>query len=230
MSNTAPGLPRAYQQGGAAEGLLPILGYVVGDQVGSRIWGDLAGDRIAIVAMTLASVWAIVQRLRRGSGVGWWLPTISLYLLLRGIAGLLWGEDVFLAAGIGVKVLLGLAALGSVLVRRPAAAELAPMILPFTAEQQTNPTYVSTMRVLTLSYALYQLITVGFEIWLLGETSSGTAFLVIRFLVGTVATFVGFGVAMFYVDRRLRDVPGFPGVMRQLEDLGALIEQDRSRR
>ena len=86
------------------------------------------------------------------------------------------------------------------------------------------------MRVLTLTYALYQLITVGFEIWLLGETSSGTAFLVIRFLVGTVATFVGFGVAMFYVDRRLRDVPGFPGVMNQLEDLGALIEQDRSRR
>ena len=205
MTNVAPELPRAYQQGGAVEGLLPILGYVLGDQIGSRIWGDLAGDRIAIVAMTLASGWALAQRIRRGNGVGWWLPTISLYLLLRGIAGLIWGEDVFLAAGIGVKVVLGVVALGSVLIGRPAAAELAPMILPFTLEQQKHTTFLSTMRVLTLTYALYQLITVGFEIWLLGETSSGTAFLVIRFLVGTVATFVGFGVAMFYVDRRLRD-------------------------
>ena len=197
-------LPLAYRKGSSTEGLLPLLGFFIGENVGSRLFGEAWGDRLAIILLTLAAAWAVVQRLRRGEAIGWWIPSIAVYLFIRGIAGLIWGEDVFLAFGIGLKVALGLAALGSVVIGRPLAALLAPMVLPFNEQTQAHPRYFSTMRNVTLAYAVYQLITVGFEIWLLGETDSGTLFLVVRTAVGTVAGFVGFLLAVFYADRRLR--------------------------
>ena len=139
-------LPLAYRKGSSTEGLLPILGYVVGDQLGSRVFGDTAGDRIAIVLMTLAASWAVVQRLRRGESIGWWIPSVAVYLFFRGVAGLIWGEDVFLGIGIGLKVALGLAALLSVLVGKALAGRLVPLVLPFSMEVQNHGRYRSTMR------------------------------------------------------------------------------------
>lgn len=227
LPSTSDELPLAYRKGSSTEGLLPILGYVVGDQIGGRLFGDSAGDRIAIILMTLAASWAVVQRHRRGESVGWWIPSVALYLFFRGVAGLIWGEDVFLAVGIGLKVALGLAALVSVLIGKALAAKLAPLVLPFSDDVQAHRRYRSTMRNLTLAYAIYQLVTVGFEIWLLGETDSGTGFLIIRTLIGTAAGFVGFIVAVFYVDRRLRGIPDFPGVMHLFEEIGLALEERR---
>lgn len=220
-------LPLAYRKGSSIEGILPIAGFVIGEQLGSRVFDDLWGDRLAIILMTLAAAWAVVQRQRRGQAIGWWIPSIAVYLFFRGIAGLIWGEDVFLAIGIGFKVALGLAALGSVLIGRAAAGLLAPMVLPFTEQTKAHERFISTMRHITLAYAIYQLVTVGFEIWLLGESDSGTAFLIIRTLVGTAAGFVGFMVAVAYVDRRLRAIPGFGGVMPMFEEIGLALEQRR---
>ena len=128
---TPADLPLAYQPGRSTEGILPIAGYVIGDQIGSRLVSDDAGVRLAIVLMTAAAIWAVVQRVRRGKAIGWWIPGVAIYLFGRGIAGLIWGEDVFLAVGIGFKVALGLAALVSVLIGRALAGELAPLVLPF---------------------------------------------------------------------------------------------------
>lgn len=231
MSEDAPlpkdELPRVYRKGSSTEGVLPILAYVAGNQVGGRLFGDTAGDRIAIVLMTLAASWAVVQRQRRGESVGWWIPSVAIYLFFRGVAGLIWGEDVFLAVGIGLKVALGLAALGSVLIGKALATRLAPLVLPFSDEVQAHPRYRSSMRNLTLAYAIYQLVTVGFEIWLLGETESGTGFLIIRTLIGTVAGFAGFIAAVFYLDRRLRQIPDFQGVMHLFEEIGQALEERR---
>lgn len=223
--HTADDLPLAYRKGSSTEGLLPILGYVVGDQLGGRAFGDTAGDRIAIVLMTVAAGWAVVQRQRRGESIGWWIPSVAVYLFFRGIAGLIWGEDVFLGIGIGLKVALGLAALVSVLIGKAFAGKLAPLVLPFSQEVQQHKRYRTTMRNLTLAYAVYQLVTVGFEIWLLGETDSGTGFLIIRTLIGSAAGFIGFIAAVFYLDRRLRPVPGFDGVMPMFEEIGIALEE-----
>ena len=220
-------LPIAFRKGSSTEGILPLAGYILGDQVGSRLLDDDWGVRIAVVLMTLAAGWSIVQRQRRGVAIGWWIPSLAAYLFIRGIAGLIWGETVFLAFGIGLKVALGLAALISVLIGRPAAAELAPFVLPFSESTQAHPRFFTTMRNITLAYAIYQLISVGFEIWLLGETDSGTGFLIIRTLIGTVAGFVGFLGAVFYANRRLRGIPGFPGVMSMFEEIGLAIEKER---
>ncbi len=220
-------LPLAYRKGSSTEGVLPIAGFVIGDQVGTRLFGDVTGDRLAIILMTLAASWAVVQRHRRGEAIGWWIPSIAVYLFFRGVAGLIWGEDVFLAIGIGLKVALGLAALGSVLVGQAFAAKLAPLVLPFSEETRAHERFISTMRNLTLAYAVYQLVTVGFEIWLLGETESGTGFLIIRTMIGAVAGFVGFLVGVYYVDRRLRPIPGFPGVMPMFEEIGLALEERR---
>ncbi len=223
-------LPLAYRKGGSTEGLLPIIGYFVGENIGSRFIGDEWGDRLAIILMTAAAGWAVLQRKRRGDAIGWWIPTIAIYLFLRGIAGLIWGEDVFLGIGIALKVGLGLAALISVLIAKPIAAKLAPMVLPFSDSTQAHPRYLRTMGKLTLGYAIYQLVTVGFEIWLLGETESGSGFLLIRTAIGMVGGFVGFLAAAFYAERSLRGIPGFPGVMQMFEDIGMQIEADRAKR
>lgn len=228
MSSPDDDLPLAYRKGSTTEGILPILGFVVGDQLGSRLLDDEWGARIAIVLMTLAAGWAVVQRQRRGEAIGWWIPSIAVYLFFRGIAGLIWGEDVFLAIGIGLKVFLGLVALGSVVIGRPVATMLAPMVLPFSEQTQLHPRYVSTMRNLTLAYAVYQLVTVGFEIWLLDASDSGTFFLIVRTLVGTASGFVGFMVAVLYADRRLRGIPGFSGVLAMFEEIGLALEERRA--
>lgn len=221
-------LPLAYRQGNSLEGLLPIIGYVLGDQLGTRIWSDDVGVRLAVVAMTAAAIWAVVQRHRRGQSIGWWIPSVGAYLFLRGIAGIVWGEDVFLGIGIGLKVALGLAALGSVLIAKPLGAILAPMVLPFSEQVREHPVFMRTMRNITLAYALYQLVSVGFEIWLLINTESGTGFLIIRTLVGTVAGFVGFIAAVLYSDRRLRRIPEFPGVFAMFEEIGEILETQRA--
>jgi len=144
------GLPLAFRKGSSTEGLLPILGYVLGDQVGSRVFDDAWGDRIAIILMTLAAAWAVVQRLRRGESIGWWIPSIAIYLFIRGIAGLIWGEEVFLGIGIALKVGLGLAALGSVVMGKPAAASLAPLVLPFSERHPHADRHSSRVRGLSL--------------------------------------------------------------------------------
>lgn len=222
-------LPVAFRKGSSIEGILPIAGFIVGDQLGSRLFGDLWGDRIAIVLMTLGAAWSVVQRQRRGQAIGWWIPSIAVYLFFRGVAGLIYGEDVFLAIGIGLKVALGVAALISVLIGRAAAGLLAPLVLPFDEPTKAHEVFISTMRNLTLAYAFYQLVTVGFEIWLLGETESGTFFLIIRTLIGSVAGFFGFLGAVFYADRRLRAIPQFPGVMEMFEQIGVALEQRRGK-
>lgn len=228
MTSPDDDLPLAYRKGASTEGILPLAGFLVGEQLGSRFIGELWGDRLAIILMTLAAGWAVVQRQRRGESIGWWIPSIAVYLFIRGIAGLIWGEDVFLAIGIGLKVALGLAALISVLIGRALAGALAPLVLPFSQQTQQHERYVSTMRNITLAYAVYQLATVGFEIWLLGESDSGSAFLIIRTLVGTVAGFVGFLVAIAYADRRLRAIPEFPGVLEMFEEIGIKLEERRA--
>lgn len=220
-------LPPAFRKGSSTEGLLPIAGYLGGDWVGTRLFDDAWGARIAIICMTLAAGWAMVQRKRRGEDVGKWIPGIAIYLFLRGIAGLIWGEDVFLGIGIALKVGLGLAALGSVIIGKPIAARLAPLVLPFSKEVQAHPTYHRTMRNLTLGYAIYQLVTVGFEIWLLGETESGGAFLIIRTVIGWVAGFVGFFAAVLYLERTLKKINGFSGVMDMFEEIGMKLEAQR---
>ncbi len=228
-ANAPDELPLAFRQGSSIEGILPLVGFFVGEQIGSRLLGsELWGDRIAIILMTLAAGWSVVQRKRRGVAIGWWIPSLAAYLFLRGVAGLIWGEDVFLAIGIGLKVVLGLAALGSVIIGKAAAGLLAPLVLPFDEETKAHPVFKSTMRNLTLAYAIYQLVTVGFEIWLLGNTDSGTSFLVIRTVIGTGAGFVGFLAAVFYADRRLRSIPNFQGVMEMFEEIGEALEARRS--
>lgn len=221
-------LPVAFRQGNSIEGLLPIIAYVAGDQLGSRAVSDEFGTRIAVVAMTAAAVWALVQRHRRGQGIGWWIPSVAAYLFARGVAGIIWGEDVFLAIGIGLKSALGLAALVSVVVGRPLAAVLSPLVLPFTAEVRAHRLFRVTMRNITLAYAIYQLITVGFEIWLLANTESGSGFLIIRTLVGSVAGFVGFIAAIVYSDRKMRPIPGFDGIMAMFERIGEVLERQRA--
>lgn len=218
-------LPLAYRQGSAIEGFLPIAGFIAGEQLGGRAFGELWGDRIAIIAMTLGAAYSIIQRQRRGQSIGWWIPSVFVYFLVRGIAGLIWGEQVFLAFGIGLKVALGVGALVSVLIGKAAAGLLAPLILPFDDDTQAHPVFIKTMRNLTLAYSVYQLVTVGFEIWLLGETDSGTAFFLLRTVASTATGFVGFFIALFYTDRSLRAIPGFGGVMDMFEQIGLALEQ-----
>jgi hypothetical protein len=103
------------------------------------------------------------------------------------------------------------------------------MVLPLGPSVRAHRLFHLTMRNITLAYGIYQLVSVGFEIWLLANTESGTGFLIIRTLVSTVAGFVGFIGAVIYSDRKMRAIPGFVGIMAMFEQIGEVLEAQRAR-
>lgn len=178
----------------------------------------------AIVAMTLWAVKAQVSRYRRGLPLGRVMPIIVVYLLIRGTLGIIYdSEDVYFGIGIGAKALAALALLISAAMRRNATGYALPYLVPIDRETKSHPVYRAATRRVSIAVALIVFASVGFDTWLLQNASTNN-FVLIRLGVNwgaSIATILGMGL---YFDRRLRRIPGFPGMMalveRRLGDFG----------
>ncbi|MCY3862393.1 MAG: hypothetical protein OXG34_15945 [bacterium] len=178
----------------------------------------------AIVAMTLWAVKAQVSRYRRGLPLGRVMPIIVVYLLIRGTFGIIYdSEDVYFGIGISAKALAALALLISAAMRRNATGYALPLLVPIDRDTKSHPEYRAATRRVSVAVALIVFASVGFDIWLL-RNASINKFVFIRLGVNwgaSIATILGVGL---YLDRRLRRIPGFPGMMdlveRRLGDLG----------
>ncbi|MCY4135747.1 MAG: hypothetical protein OXG30_12680 [bacterium] len=178
----------------------------------------------AIVAMTLWAVKAQVSRYRRGLPLGRVMPIIVVYLLIRGTFGIIYdSEDVYFGIGISAKALAALALLISAAMRRNATGYALPLLVPIDSDTKSHPEYRAATRRVSVAVALIVFASVGFDIWLL-RNASINKFVFIRLGVNwgaSIATILGVGL---YLDRRLRRIPGFPGMMdlveRRLGDLG----------
>ncbi len=181
-----------------------------------------AGLRWAIAGASAWGIRSMVARKRRGSPIGKFLPFLLLYLVARGILGIIFdSENVYFGIGIAGKVVIGLVCLGSVLLGKPLMERLVPLVFPFDEPTKAHPIYRSTMVRLTLLAGCFQLISSAWDVWLL-VNSSVTGFVVIRFLVGTVLGIVVFVGGFFYAQRQLDKIPGFEGLFNMLERMSTL--------
>ena len=179
----------------------------------------IAGLPWAIGAATAWSLKAIYAKHRKGQSIGWLLPVTTVYLIVRGTISIIYdSEDVYFGIGIGTKFLIGLGIIGSVVIGRGLLATYAHRILPFPDEVRAHRIYRSTMNHLTIFAGVYELASGLWDIWLYNHSST-SGFVVIRLLSNWVATFVAIFGAIFYLDVRLKRIPGFGGLLELAESV-----------
>ena len=98
-----------------------------------------AGLGWAVAGATVWGVQASVRRTRRGEAIGKFLPLLIVYLLVRGLIGIITdSEDVYFGIGIATKAAIGLGLIGTVIFRRSFLSQVLPIVLPFKAEINLN--------------------------------------------------------------------------------------------
>ncbi|WP_420638687.1 DUF3159 domain-containing protein [Candidatus Poriferisocius sp.] len=188
---------------------MPIALFLVLNSVGGLVW--------AIGAMTLWAVKAQVSRYRRGLPLGRVMPIIVVYLLIRGTLGIIYdSEEVYFGIGIGAKGLAALALAGSVAIGRNVTGYALSFLLPLDRDTRSHPEFRSATNRVSIGVALVVLMSVGFDTWLL-QNASINKFVLIRLGVNWGLSLLTLVVIGVFLDRRLRRIPGFPGLMTLLE-------------
>lgn len=204
-----PVRPPSWGPSDSINSLLPVIAFVALNSLWGLSW--------AIVGTTVASLYAMWHRRRRGLGVGVFVPLVAVILVARAVIGIVTdSEDVYFGTGIAVKFLMAAGIVGSVLIRRDVVATLAPFVVPLPRSTLAHPIYRSTTSVLSLVWATYLALSGAFDIWLLSE-SSANGFVIIRFLVSWPVSTGATAIAMVWANRRLNQIPGFPGLVTLLE-------------
>tara|TARA_Y100001970_G_scaffold259985_1_gene341556 strand:- start:1078 stop:1719 length:642 start_codon:yes stop_codon:yes gene_type:complete len=176
-----------------------------------------AGLGWAVAGATVWGVQASVRRTRRGEAIGKFLPLLIVYLLVRGLIGIITdSEDVYFGIGIATKSAIGLGLIGTVIFRRSFLSQVLPIVLPFKAETIKHKVFSRVMAQMTVVLGLYQILTSIWDIWLYRQTSVD-GYVVIRTLVGFPAGFIASLLGVFYIDRSLRGADGFKGFVDLLE-------------
>ena len=158
-----------------------------------------------------------MRRGRRGEAIGKFLPLLIIYLLVRGVIGIITdSEDVYFGIGIATKAAIGLGLIGTVILRRSFLSQVLPMVLPFKSETIKHKVFSRVMAQMTVALGFYQILTSVWDVWLYRQTSVD-GYVVIRTLVGFPAGFVASLIAIFYIDRSLRRADGFKGFVDLLE-------------
>ena len=181
------------------------------------VLNSVAGLVYAIAAMTLWAIKAQISRYRRGLPLGRVMPIIVVYLLIRGTLGIIYdSEEVYFGIGISAKALAALALLMSAALRRNATGYALPFLVPIDHDTKSHPEYRMATRRVSIGVALVVLASVGFDIWLL-QNASINKFVLIRLGVNWGLSIFTLLMVGLYLDRRLRRIPGFPGMMPLIE-------------
>lgn len=176
-----------------------------------------AGLGWAVGGATVWGLQATVRRSRRGEAVGKFLPLLIVYLLVRGLIGIITdSEDVYFGIGIATKALIGLGFIVTAVLKRSFLSRVLPTVLPFKTETIKHKIFSRVMAQMTVVLGLYQILTSIWDVWLYRHTSVD-GYVVIRSLVGFPAGFIASLIALLYIDRSLRKADGFKGLVDLLE-------------
>lgn len=200
----------------------PIMLFVI---INARffVFDDVGTDRrwfaAAVVASVAWSIASVIRRRRQGLAAGRFVPIVTAWLVIRGLVGVLTGnEDVFFGMSIAAKAAIGIALVVSVLIGRSVAATGAPYIFGFSDAVQRHPSYLSAMAHITLLGAGYEFLSAAFDVWLLFiRDASANQFVIVRYIVNWGASTITLFGAFAYLGRRLNEIEGFPGIMRIFE-------------
>ncbi len=222
MSNTRP--PSGGVRGGSnLDQLMPVLLFFV--------LFNTVGIIPAVLAATAWSIKAAIGRCKRGLEIGWWLPTITIYLLARAAVTVaverelvdfgISSEAVYFGIGFVTKFLVGIAVAVTILAGRPLLAWVIPKIVDLHQDVLDDPRYRRTMSNASWIIVVYECGSAIWDVWLFNNSGFNLFFLA-RSGTNFVASFLCITLGLLYIDRSLDPIDEYPGLTNVLENSSRL--------
>ena len=188
---------------------------------------NIVNIEMAVIASTIWSIKAAVTRHRRGLKIGMMLPTVTGYLLMRGgvtiAADRGWvdfgisTEGVYFGIGFATKILIGLVLALTIIRGRSFMAWIVERVLNLPDGMAQDPRYISAMAMATWFIVAFEILTAIWDIYLYNNTGVN-AFIITRYGVNFILSFVSIMGGLIYIDRKLRPIPGYLGLPTMLGD------------
>lgn len=195
--------------------LAPVVLFLVFYQI-------VKNTELAMISATAWSLKAVISRRKRKLAIGYWIPCVTAYLIVRGVISIAvergWvdfgvsAEAVYFGIGISTKIILGLAAIGTIIAGKPFVLWAVNALFQPINAIASHPRFTRALRNITWVVVLYQFTSSVCDIWLYNN-SSVTFFVIIRLAVSYGLTFICMTMAFVYLDRVMSSVPEWPGVI-----------------
>ena len=212
----------AWGGGSQLDQLMPVVLFLVFYNLDRVQVAGLSNIEVAVIAATAWSIKAAYSRLRRGLPIGKWLPAITGYLVVRAAVSIaverelvdfgVSSEAVYFGIGIGTKMLVGLAAVATIIVGKPFALWAVRFVPDLPETLRNHRRFVATLRDVTWVVAFYEIGSSVWDIWLYNN-SGVTSFVIIRLLGNYLASFVLIFATLIYVERRFSTIEGCPSLV-----------------
>ena len=189
------------------------------------VFNSWLGLAWAIGAATLWSLKVAVSRRRRRLPIGKFIPVVTAYLIARGVIGIV-TDSAAVYFGIGIATKFGIAAAVAFMAwrGRNLLTMLVPYIFEFDSATRSHPVFKDALNKIAYAASIYYAISAGFDIWLYNNNDPN-GYVIIRLIVNWPAGLVVFWLCVWYLVRRLREVPEFPGLMKLFEARTERIEK-----
>ena len=192
---------------------------------------NISGITVAVIAATAWSLKAAVSRRRRGLDIGWWLPTVTIYLIVRSAVTILVdhkilgfgisSKAVYFGIGFVTKILIGIAIAVTIVIGRPVLAWAIPKVVELHDDVLADPRYMRTMATATWLIVVYEIGSGMWDIWLFNNSGFNLFFLT-RSVSNFVVSFLSISVGLMYIDHRLEPIETYPGIVEVLESSGRI--------
>lgn len=222
MTGTRP--PSGGLRGGSnLDQLMPVLLFFV--------LFNTVGIIPAVLAATAWSIKAAIGRRKRGLDIGWWLPTITAYLVARAAVTVaveqelvdfgISPEAVYFGIGFVTKFLVGIAVAVTIVAGRPLLGWVIPKVVDLHRNVIDHPRYHRTMSNASWIIVAYECGSAVWDVWLFNNSGFNFFFLA-RSGTNFVVSFVCITVGLMYIDRSLDPIDEYPGLTNVLENSGRL--------
>ena len=185
----------------------------------------------AVIAATGWSIKAAISRRKRGLDIGWWLPTITVYLLARAAVTIAVDRDlvdfgispeaVYFGIGFVTKFLIGIAVAVTILAGRPLLAWVVPKVVDLHPDVVADARYHRTMANASWIIVGYECLSAIWDVWLFNNSGFNFFFLA-RSGTNFVVSFICITVGLIYIDRSLEPIEEYPGLTHVLESSGRI--------
>jgi hypothetical protein len=190
---------------------------------------NLVNIKAAVIASTMWSIKATVSRRRAGLDIGWWLPSVTAYLILRSGVTILVDEEiidfgisseaVYFGIGFVTKFLVGLCFAVTIIIGKPFVAWAIPKVVELAPSVIESRTYVRVMANVTWLIVAFEWVSATWDIWLFNNAGLNFFFLT-RTGVNFAMSFIAITGALTYIDRKLGPLDEYPGLIHILESSG----------
>jgi len=215
--------PRLLEGGSNFDQVMPVVLFIV--------LFNIFNITVAVIAATAWSLKAAVSRRRRGLTIGWWLPTVTVYLIARSAITIMVEQEivdfgisskaVYFGIGFVTKILVGVGVAVTIFIGRPLLAWAIPKVVELHDDLLADPRYMRTMASATWLIVVYEIGSGIWDIWLFNNSGFNLFFLT-RSVSNFVVSFVAISAGLMYIDHRLEPIETYPGIVEVLESSGRI--------